>query len=233
LQPFFVEHALRIAELARDPVRNRRAANPDQNSPMFESLMAFLQSLQGLPAYALVFGILVGSGFGLPMNEDLLLVTAAALTLSGVMSPWPLIAVAWCGLLIADGLIFHWGRVFGARLIEHRLLSHAVSPKRLVAMQDFMRRRGPAAIFLARFLPGVRTPVYLAAGSLRMPYRQQFLFDGLAAAVELPLLVFGVRYVGGRWEELVPSSPWVQGAVVAAVLALLALAWALRRHARR
>ena len=32
---------------------------------MFESLVASLQSLQGFPAYALVFGILVGSGFGL------------------------------------------------------------------------------------------------------------------------------------------------------------------------
>ena len=139
---------------------------------MFESLMAFLHSLQGWPAYALVFGILVGSGFGLPMNEDILLVTAAALTLSGVMAPWPLIAVAWCGLLIADGLVFHWGRVFGARLIEHRWLAHAIPPRRLAAMQAFMLRTGPAAIFLARFMPGVRSAVYLAAGSLRLPYRQ-------------------------------------------------------------
>ena len=160
---------------------------------MFESLMAFLHSLQGWPAYALVFGILVGSGFGLPMNEDILLVTAAALTLSGVMAPWPLIAVAWCGLLIADGLVFHWGRVFGARLIEHRWLAHAIPPRRLAAMQAFMLRTGPAAIFLARFMPGVRSAVYLAAGSLRLPYRQQFLYDGLAAAVEVPLLVFAVR----------------------------------------
>ena len=172
---------------------------------MFESLMQSLQSLQGLPAYALVFGILVASGFGLPMNEDILLLTAAALTLSGVMEPWPLVAVAWAGIVIADGLIFHWGRVFGARLLEHRLLSHAVSPRRLAAMQRFMQKAGPAAIFAARFMPGVRSAVYLAAGSMRLPYRHQFLFDGLAAAVELPLLVFAVRYVGGRWQEFLPG----------------------------
>ena len=195
--------------------------------------MAFLQSLQGFPAYALVFGILVGSGFGLPMNEDILLVTAAALTLSGVMEPWTLMAVAWCGLLIADGLIFHWGRVFGTRLVEHRMLSHALPARRLAAMQSFMQRRGPAAIFLARFMPGVRSPVYLAAGSLRLPYRQQFLFDGLAAAVELPLLVFGVRYVGGRVDELLASPGWLQGGVIAAALLLVAVLWAWRRRASR
>jgi membrane protein DedA with SNARE-associated domain len=200
---------------------------------MFDAAMAFLQSLQGLPAYALVFGILVGSGFGLPMNEDILLVTAAALTLSGVMSPWPLVAVAWSGIVIADGLIFHWGRLFGARLLEHRLLAHAISPRRLVAMQAFMQRAGPVAIFLARFMPGVRSAVYLAAGSLRLPYRQQFLFDGMAAAVEIPLLVFAVRYVGGNWEKLVPASPWAQGALVAGALVLLALAWAIVRRAGR
>ena len=195
--------------------------------------MAFLQSLQGFPAYALVFGILVGSGFGLPMNEDVLLVTAAALTLSGVMEPWTLIGVAWCGILIADGLIFHWGRVFGTRMVEHRLLSQALPATRLVAMQAFMQRRGLAAIFGARFMPGVRSAVYFAAGSLRVRYRQQFLVDGMAAAVELPLLVFGVRYLGGTVQELLAGSRWLQGGVLAAALLLVAMLWVLMRRAKR
>ncbi|HEY8361109.1 MAG TPA: DedA family protein [Ramlibacter sp.] len=196
---------------------------------MFDALLASLQSLQGWPAYGLLFGILVGSGFGLPMNEDVLLVTAAALTLSGWMQPWPLIAVAWCGLVIADGLVFHWGRVFGTRLVEHRWLAHAMPPRRLAAMQSFMQRWGGLAIFAARFMPGVRSGVYLAAGSLRLPYRQQFLCDGLAAAIELPLLVFAVRYVGGRWEQLVPHWPWL----LVPLALLAAAAWLLRRWSSR
>ena len=124
--------------------------------------------------------------------------------------------------------------MFGARLIEHRWLAHAIPPRRLAAMQAFMLRTGPAAIFLARFMPGVRSAVYLAAGSLRLPYRQQFLYDGLAAAVEVPLLVFAVRYVGGNWQALLPRSPWAQGLVLAAVVLLGAVAaWAIRRRLRR
>lgn len=196
--------------------------------------MAFLHSLQGLPAYALVFGILAGSGFGLPMNEDILLLTAAALTLSDVMSPLPLIAVAWCGLVIADLLIFHWGRVFGTRLIEHRLLSHAVPPARLAAMQRFMQRAGPAAIFAARFMPGVRSAVYLTAGSLRMSYARQLLFDGAAAAIELPVLVYGVRYVGGNWNALMAMPAWQIALLAAAALLLVGgAAWAVRRGSGR
>lgn len=47
------------------------------------SVMAFLHALQGLPAYGLLFGALAASGFGLPINEDiLLLLVASALILS-------------------------------------------------------------------------------------------------------------------------------------------------------
>jgi membrane protein DedA with SNARE-associated domain len=64
---------------------------------MFDSALAFLQSLQGLPAYALLFALLFSCGIGAPINEDILLLAAAALTLPGVMEPLPLMVVAWFG----------------------------------------------------------------------------------------------------------------------------------------
>jgi membrane protein DedA with SNARE-associated domain len=199
-----------------------------------DSVMAFLQSLQGAPAYALLFGVLAASGLGLPINEDILLLVAAALTLKGVMEPVPLIAVAWCGLMVADGLIFHWGRRFGARLLEHRHLARLVPPARLAAMQAAMRKYGPAYIFVARFMPGLRTALYFSAGSLKMPYRHQFIFDGAAALVELPLLVYGVRYLGGRWESILAHAQGLQGPLIGTVVLLVLGAWlyARRRAAR-
>ena len=79
-----------------------------------DAALAFLQSLQGFPAYATMFGLLVLCGLGFPINEDIVLLVSAALTLSGVMDPVPLMMVAWAGLLIGDGLIFHWGHRYGA-----------------------------------------------------------------------------------------------------------------------
>lgn len=198
-----------------------------------DSVMAFLQSLQGLPAYALLFGALAASGFGLPINEDILLLVAAALTLRGVMEPVPLIAVAWCGLLVADGLVFHWGHRFGAPLLRHRSVARMLPAARLVAMQERMRRWGPASIFAVRFMPGMRTALFFAAGSLKIPYRQLFLFDGAAALVELPLLVYGVRYLGGRWQAILAVVQRFQGVLVPAVLVLLAAAILLYRWRRR
>ena len=186
-----------------------------------DSLMGSLHSLEGFPAYALLFGLLFGSGFGLPINEDILLLGAAALTLKGVMDPIPLIAVAWFGILTADTLIFHWGHRFGARMLQHRLFARLVPPRRVASMQAAMLRYGPGYIFLARFMPGIRTALYFAAGSLKMPYRHQLIFDGAAAAVELPLLVYGVRYLGGRWDEIMAFVENFQAFLVPGILLLV------------
>lgn len=197
---------------------------------VMDSVMAFLQSLQGVPAYALLFGLLAASGFGLPINEDILLLAAAALTLTGVMEPVPLIAVAWVGLLAADTLVFHWGRVFGVRLLRHRLLAGWLPAARMAAMQDTMLRYGPGYIFLVRFMPGMRTALFFAAGSLRMPYRYMPLFDGAAALIELPLLVYGVRYVGGNWERILAQVERFQVFLLPAIVLLALGVWLYRRR---
>jgi membrane protein DedA with SNARE-associated domain len=198
-----------------------------------DTVMGFLQSLQGWPAYALLFGALAASGFGLPINEDLLLLAAAALTLRGIMAPAPLVAVAWCGLLLADGLIFHWGRRFGAPLLRHRALGRVLRPGRVALMQRRMRRWGAASIFAVRFMPGLRTGLFFAAGSMKIPYRRFVVFDGLAAAIELPLLVAAVRAVGGRWQDILDAVRHWQGVLWPLVFIVPALALLYRQWRRR
>jgi membrane protein DedA with SNARE-associated domain len=204
-------------------------ALPKSVMSIMDSLMAFLHSLQGVPAYALLISLLFASGFGLPINEDILLLVAAALTLKGVMDPLPLIAVAWCGLLSADTLIFHWGRLLGVRVLRHRFIARWVPKARLAAMQGAMLRYGPGYIFVVRFMPGMRTALFFAAGSLRMPYRYMLIYDGAAALVELPLLVYGVRYIGGRWEEILALIQRFQGFLLPALLLLALAVWLYSR----
>lgn len=195
---------------------------------MMESVWPFLQSLQGLPAYALLFALLFGCGIGLPMNEDIVLLAAAALTLKGVMEPPALMLVAWFGLVGGDALVFHWGHRFGTRLLR-KPLARLMTEARLESMQATMRRYGPAYIFVVRFMPGVRTALFLAAGSLKMPYRHLFVYDGVAALVELPLLVYGVRYVGGRWQEILDLIQRFQSVIVPGILVMLVAVWLYRR----
>ncbi len=201
-------------------------------------VLASLEAWKGWPACVAVFAVLAATGFGLPVNEDLLLLAAAALTLRGIMDPLGLVAAAWCGVLCADALIFHWGHRFGAPLLRHRLAAKVIPPGRLERMQAALQRWGPAYLFLARFMPGLRSPLVFAAGSLRTPYRYLFLYDGLAAAIEIPLLVYGVRAIGGNWQRIVDALQRWQGVLwpalaVLAVAALLTARWRRARALRR
>jgi len=105
-------------------------------------------------------------------------------------------------------------------------------------MQQRMRRWGPPSIFAFRFMPGMRTALFFAAGSLKIPYRHLFVFDGAAALLELPLLVYGVRYVGGRWQDILAGVQRFQAVLIPAVLllassALLLYLWQRRARAPR
>jgi membrane protein DedA with SNARE-associated domain len=163
------------------------------------------------------------------MNEDIVLLAASALTLQGVMEPVPLMVVAWFGLLGGDALVFHWGYRYGAGLLRKPLFARIVPGNRLDTLQGTMRRYGPGYIFVVRFLPGIRTALFLAAGSLKMPYRHLFVYDGLAALIELPLLVYGVRYVGGRWEEVLAMLHRFQSFIVPVVIVVPFSIWLYRR----
>lgn len=81
-------------------------------------------------------------------------------------------------------------------------------------------------------MPGIRTALFFAAGTLKLRYRTLFLYDGLGAAIELPLLVYGVRFVGGRWQQILA---WIERfqLYLLAALALAAGLWFARRWLRR
>jgi len=114
-------------------------------------------------------------------------------------------------------------------LLRKPFLARLMTEARLESMQATMRRYGPAYIFVVRFMPGVRTALFLAAGSLKMPYRHLFIYDGVAALVELPLLVYGVRYVGGRWQEILDLIQRFQSVIVPGILVMLVAVWLYRR----
>ena len=81
-------------------------------------------------------------------------------------------------------------------------------------------------------MPGIRTALFFAAGTLKLPYRTLFLYDGIAALIELPLLVYGVRFVGGRWQQILAYIKQFQVALLIG-LALAAVAFVVWRRLRR
>ncbi|HZZ83679.1 MAG TPA: DedA family protein [Anaeromyxobacteraceae bacterium] len=203
------------------------------------------QSLEASAGF--VFGVLLLCGFGLPLPEDVVLVTGGVLawlassldeiTLRGMLSDSSLLTMVVVGLLgivAGDSVIYWMGRRLGSRVAEIPGLRRLVTPQKLEEVEKLMRRRGKVVVVIARYLPGLRAPTYFTVGHSRLPYLQFVFFDAVAALVSAPLFV-GLGFFFGDDIELAARaasrfSHYILLAV-AVVVAGIGFRWLQRRRA--
>lgn len=115
------------------------------------------------------------------VSEDLACVAAGALIAQGELS-WPVgLGAAGAGLFLGDLLLYLVGRFIG--------ISNRVPVQSLTNAKLRLQRHDVSAVFLSRFMPGLRLPTYLAAGFLRLDFTRFVAALLLAVAVWTPLLV--------------------------------------------
>jgi len=133
--------------------------------------------------------LLVACGLGLPLPEDVALITGGYLAGKGppigVGSLPAMILVGLAGILIGDTIIFRAGATYGEALLQTRIGRH-VSGEKVERIIGLFERHGPKFIMMARFLPGVRAVTYFVAGTTGVPYWKFILYDGLAACASAP-----------------------------------------------
>jgi membrane protein DedA with SNARE-associated domain len=64
-------------------------------------------------------------------------------------------------------------------------------------IEEMIRKHGFKVFFLSRFMVGIRAPVYLTAGVLRMSFRRFMLIDACCATAVVGLF-FGLSYAYGE-----------------------------------
>lgn len=142
-------------------------------------------AIYGLSAGALFF-ILAASTL---VSEDAACIAAGGLAANGRIGFAVAVGACFLGIFVGDILLYWTGRIFGRRAIETRVFSGFVSADALSRASDWLNRRGASAIFLSRFVTGLRLPTYLAAGFFRTDFPKFALWFLLAAAIWTPLLV--------------------------------------------
>jgi membrane protein DedA with SNARE-associated domain len=144
-------------------------------------------------------------------------------------------AVGITGVLAGDSLMFMVGRVFGERALRLRWVAYLLTPRRYAKVQAKFQRYGNRLMFVARFLPGLRSPIYLTAGmTRRVSFWRFFLLDGLAALISVPVWVYLGHYgaLHRDWLMTWLDRGKVVVILVAAVIVALGVAWFWRRRAR-
>lgn len=170
-------------------------------------------------------------GFFLP--GDSLLVTAGLLTSQGLPLRIVALGVLLSAAAIAGDNTNYWiGRFTGPRIFR-RDDSLLFKRRHVERAHEFYARYGSKTIFLARFMPIIRTFAPLVAGVGRMDYRAFLTFSVLGGTAWIwSMLCFGYflgQYVPGvaRHIELV-----VLGVIFVSILPGLIGWWRERRTAR-
>jgi membrane protein DedA with SNARE-associated domain len=194
-----------------------------------------LTQLIGHFTYPGVFLVLLGSGRGVPIPEELPIAIAAMMARWDVMR-WQGALLACMGGALAGDVVLYWvGRHFGRRILRWPIVRlRVLTPAREARIMEAYRRHGLKFLVVARLVMGLRSAAFLTAGLVRVPFLWFFLVDVVAVLVSVPL-TFGVAYAVAdsvavavaRVREL---QLWIAGAVL-----LIAAAWLvvlLRRRPR-
>ena len=153
----------------------------------------------------------------------------------------PIFLFAWAGFVVAVTFgatnLYLVSRRYGRHLLEHRFaaLLH-VTPGRLDQAEQSFRRWGAWALIFGRHIPGLRVPLTVAAGVLKLPYRIFAVSVAISSAAWAgAFLTLGLLF-GNSIERSIRSSPWIYlvgVVVVVGVFGVVALVRSRRAAAPR
>ncbi|PJZ50156.1 DedA family protein [Leptospira saintgironsiae] len=154
-------------------------------------------------SYLAIFSTLILCGFGLPIPEDISLVSGGVLAGLGYANEHVMFGVGMAGVLVGDGSVFLLGRVFGEKVLQIPFIAKFLTPERFSKVQEKFSQYGNWVVFMARFMPGLRMPIYLTAGtSDRISFFRFLFLDMFAAGISVPIWVYLGHYGAKNLDQL-------------------------------
>jgi membrane protein DedA with SNARE-associated domain len=202
-------------------------------SPIFAWLAQFAYHPQYV--YLGIVAMMLASSFGLPIPEEVTLLSAGFLAFMGSrpdLFPPPYVGApvvnmheaAWISffaVLGSDFLIYCVGRKYGRKLLTETRLKKVISAERLAKVESWTQKYGYFAVFIFRFTPGVRFPGHLACGILKFPVIKFLSVDCFAALISVPTQIYLLAIYGEHIMIYLKQFKIVIFAVIAAILVYL------------
>ena len=173
--------------------------------------------------YVIVFVILLACGFGLPMPEDVVLFAAGLLCYYQVADVKVMLVICFAGVLIGDCSVYTIGALYGRKVRKLNFVKQMLPPQRLRVVRHKLHQQGNKVIFAARFMPGLRTPIFFSAGTLHLPFRVFIFFDGMAALISVPVIVYAVYYFGSQVDRVIRIVKRAQFGVVFTIVSIVVI----------
>jgi membrane-associated protein len=174
--------------------------------------------------YLILFGLVAAESTGVPVPGETALITAGILASDGRFQIEVVIAIAAVAAILGDNLGYLIGRTGGRRLLERPGFLERHRREVLEKGEPFFKRHGPKAVFLGRWVAGLRIAAAWLAGINRMHWITFAFWNalgGIAWAVSVGLLAY---FLGPTAERLF-KYVGVGGIAVAALLVVGFFVW--------
>ena len=140
--------------------------------------------------YVGLFLILFIAGLGVPIPEELPIVTGGVLSNQMVLRWWIALPVCIVGVLVGDVVLYWAGHHWGEHVLAWRPVRWVLTPAREEQLKTAYRTHGVKIVFTARHVMGLRAAAFLTAGIARIPFWKFLAVDGAAALVSVPFGFF-------------------------------------------
>ena len=153
--------------------------------------MEFLINFFSDYGYFAVLFVLIICGFGVPIPEDITLVSGGVISGLGYTNVHIMLVVRLFGVLLGDSTMYWLGRIYGTKILRFRPIRRFLTLDRLRMVRSKFEQYGNRVLFVARFLPGLRAPIYMVAGiTRRVSFIRFLLLDFFAAIISVPIWVY-------------------------------------------
>lgn len=198
-----------------------------------EWLLTYLRTLTPASVHMTLAGVLLLCGLGLPIPEDISLITAGYMAHLGIVSVHTVFVVCFASVLGGDTIAFFMGRFFGRRILEWAPAKRLFSARKQLRVRAYFRKYGSKVIVIGRFLPGLRFSIFFSAGTLHVRPPVFLIYDSLAALLSVPFLVYVSWVFGEHIDHVIQWSRRSEyGILVVAAVAGVVLLFKLTRGRR-
>jgi membrane protein DedA with SNARE-associated domain/membrane-associated phospholipid phosphatase len=168
-------------------------------------IVDYILSLIGQYGYLVVFFGVMLESIGVPLPGETILIASGVMVQRGYLDFGDAIVFGILGAVVGDQIGYWVGREGGRPFVLRWGPYVFITPEHLTRAEGFFARHGGKAVFLARFIAGLRVFGALVAGVSRMPWRTFFFYNALGgalwatAAVLVGYLLGGSLDVVERW----------------------------------
>jgi membrane protein DedA with SNARE-associated domain len=199
---------------------------------MLDTFLDWLAALPGAALYGILGIVAAVENIFPPFPADTVVAFGGYLAARADRTILNVFLAVWIGNVAGAMVMYALGRRFGAdRLVAHMGGGDASGAHDRLA--TLYGTYGTAAIFISRFLPGVRGFVPPLLGAARVPAPRTAIVIALASGVWYGAICYLAARIGNNWEALQAavkeSGRWI-GIIAVTIAAGGVVAWLVRRR---